>query len=60
MPPLFGLLGTFPAGTTVWDVVGAVAVTGLLGGTFATTSVAIAQRAELAAGEDARLVEAGE
>ena len=52
MPLFFGAIGMFPAGTTVADVLGAIAVTGFLGGTFAPASVAIAQRAELGAGVD--------
>ena len=56
VPLLFGAAGMFPAGTTLLDVVGAIGVTGLLGATFAPTSVAIAKRAELSAGEDRRTV----
>ena len=50
VPLLFGAAGMFPAGTTLLDVLGAIGVTGFLGGTFAPASVAIAQRAELLAG----------
>lgn len=50
VPLLFGAAGMFPAGTTLLDVLGAIGVTGFLGGTFAPTSVAIAKRAELASG----------
>jgi len=56
VPPIFGLLGTFPAGTTLIDVLGAIGVTAALGGTFATTSVAMARRAEIAAGDDPALL----
>ena len=56
VPPIFGLLGTFPAGTTLLDILGAIGVTAFLGGTFASTSVAIARRAELQAGEDLHLL----
>jgi len=52
VPLMFGAAGMFPAGTTLLDVLGAVGVTGFLGATFASTSVAIAKRAELAAGPD--------
>ncbi|MDH3272082.1 MAG: hypothetical protein OEN56_12150 [Gemmatimonadota bacterium] len=49
MVPLgFGALGFFEVGTTIRDVLGAMAVTASLGGTFASGSVAIARRAELA------------
>jgi len=51
VPPLFGALGMFEVGTTLADVLGAIAVTGFLGGTFAPASVAIARRAELGASE---------
>ena len=34
------------------DVIGAVGVTAFLGGTFASSSVAMARRAELQAGDD--------
>lgn len=56
VPPLFGFVGLFPAGTTLLDVLGAVGVTGLLGSTFASGSVAIARRAELHAGGEAGLL----
>ena len=52
VPLLFGALGTFEAGTTAADVVGAILVTGILGGTFAPASIAIARRAELQAAEE--------
>jgi hypothetical protein len=51
VPLLFGAAGMFPAGTTLMDIVGAIGVTGFLGGTFASASVAMAQRAELGAVE---------
>lgn len=47
VPLGFGALGFFEAGTTVLDVLGAVAVTATLGGAFASGSVAMARRAEL-------------
>jgi hypothetical protein len=50
VPLLFGAAGLFPAGTTLFDVLGAIGVTGFLGGTFASGSVAIAKRAELTSG----------
>ena len=57
VPLLFGALGTFDAGTTLADVLGAILVTGVLGGTFAPASIAIARRAALQAGEDVPLLE---
>jgi hypothetical protein len=59
VPLLFGVLGMFEAGTTVADVLGAVAVTGFLGGTFAPVSVAMARRAELRAGKESGKMSAG-
>jgi hypothetical protein len=56
VPLLFGALGTFDAGTTMADVLGAMLVTGSLGGTFASGSVAIARRAEIAAPEERHLL----
>lgn len=56
VPPLFGAVGLFAAGTTLVDVVGAVVVTGVLGGTFASGSVAIARRAELQSGPERTLL----
>ena len=47
VPLLFGMAGAFEAGTTVIDILEAIAVTGVLGGTFAPGSVAIARRAAL-------------
>lgn len=52
VPLLFGALGTFGAGTTVADVVGAMLVTGGLGALSAPGSIAIARQAELEAGDD--------
>lgn len=52
VPLLFGALGTFGAGTTVADVVGAMLVTGGLGALSAPGSIAIARRAELEAAEE--------
>jgi hypothetical protein len=57
VPLLFGALGTFEAGTTVMDVVGAVLVTGALGGLFAPASIAVARRAELASRSERELLE---
>lgn len=57
VPLLFGALGFFEAGTTLWDVASAMLLTAGLGGTFAPGSVAIARRAELAAPDEARLIE---
>jgi len=58
VPLLFGALGTFEAGTTVADVLGAILVTAILGGTFAPASIAIARRAELRAAEERELLSA--
>ena len=57
VPILFGLAGAFPAGTTVVDILEAIAVTGVLGGTFAPGSVAIARRAALQEPEEPLLLE---
>jgi hypothetical protein len=54
VPILFGAAGLFPAGTTQLDILGAIGVTGFLGGTFASTSVAIAKRAELTSGGESK------
>jgi len=51
VPLGFGALGFFEAGTTLLDVLGAIAVTATLGGTFASGSVAMARRAELEAAD---------
>lgn len=56
VPLLFGALGTFDAGTTMGDIVGAMLVTGSLGGTFASGSVAIARRAEIAPSDERHLL----
>jgi hypothetical protein len=56
VPLLFGALGTFDAGTTLADVLGAMLVTGSLGGAFASGSVAIARRAEITASEERHLL----
>jgi hypothetical protein len=45
VPPLFGFLGMFDQGTNTVDVLQAMALTGVLGGTFAAGSVAIARAA---------------
>jgi len=57
VPLLFGAAGFFEAGTTLWDVLGAVGVTAMLGGTFAPGAVAIARRAELAEPDEVKLLE---
>lgn len=57
VPLGFGALGFFEAGTTLFDVLGAVGVTATLGGTFASGSVAMARRAELAARDEATLLD---
>jgi len=59
VPPLFGLLGTLPAGTTLVDMLGAIGVTGTLGGIFASASIAIARRAELASGDEMDFIGSG-
>lgn len=51
VPLVFGLLGTFEAGTTALDVLGAMGVTAGLGGLFAPGSVALARRALPPGGE---------
>lgn len=56
VPLLFGALGTFEVGTTTVEVLGAILVTGVLGGTFAPAAIAIARRAELRAREENRLL----
>ncbi len=60
VPVLFGLLGAFGAGTTAVDIVQAMVLTGVLGGTFAPGSVALARRAALEAGERYPALEEGE
>ncbi len=52
VPLLFGALGTFEVGTTTAEVLGAILVTGVLGGTFAPAAIAIARRAEVRAVEE--------
>lgn len=56
VPLAFGFLGFFPPSTTLMDVLGAIALTGSLGGGFAAGSVAAARRAELSPGEGPRLL----
>lgn len=56
VPLLFGMMGMFAAGTTAVDILEAVLVTGLLGGTFAPGSVAIARRAALRESEERALL----
>ena len=53
-----GRLGTFEVGTTTAEVLGAILVTGVLGGTFAPAAIGIARRAELRAVEETRLLSA--
>ena len=57
VPLLF--LGFFEAGTTVIDILGAMGVTAMLGGTFAPGAVAIARRAELASPDEHELLGGG-
>jgi hypothetical protein len=57
VPLLFGALGTFEPGTTAMDVLGAILVTGALGGAFAPASIAAARRAELSAGRGPDLLD---
>ncbi len=59
VPVAFGMMGAFAAGTTVVDIIEAVLLTGVLGGTFAPGSVAIARRAELREAEERRLLSEG-
>lgn len=56
VPLLFGALGMFELGTTTAEVLGAILVTGALGGTFAPAAIAIARRAELRAAEESKLL----
>ncbi len=56
VPLLFGALGTFEVGTTTAEVLGAILVTGILGGTFAPGAIAIARKAELRAVEESKLL----
>ena len=51
VPLLFGALGLFGVTVTAVDVLQAIAVTGGLGGVFASGSVALARKAALEAGE---------
>ena len=44
---LFGALGAFEVGTTTAELLGAILVTGVLGGTFAPAAIAIVRKAEL-------------
>ena len=59
VPLLFGALGMFEAGTTMVEVLGAILVTGVLGGTFAPAAIAIARRAELRAAQESKLLTVG-
>ena len=54
VPLLF--LPFFEAGTSILDIVGAMGVTAMLGGTFAPGAVAVARRAELTAGDEPELL----
>ena len=56
VPLLFGALGTFEVGTTTAEVLGAILVTGFLGGMFAPAAIAIARRAELRAVGEGQLL----
>ena len=56
VPLAFGAAGSFTAGTTLIDVLGAIGVTGLLGGLSAPASVGIARRAELAEPDPVSLI----
>ena len=56
VPLLFGAFGLFEAGTTPVQVLSAILVTGVLGGTFAPAAIAVARRAELRAGEEKKLL----
>jgi len=56
VPLLFAAIGMFPASTTVVDVLQAMLLTSVLGGTFAPGAVVMARRAELAAGEESELL----
>ena len=56
VPLLFGALGMFEVGTTSIEVLGAILVTGILGGTFAPAAIAVARRAELKAVEERKLL----
>ena len=56
VPLLFGALGTFEFGTTTAEVLGAILVTGVLGGSCAPAAIAIARRAELRAVEESKLL----
>lgn len=57
VPLLFGGLGMFDAGTTTADILGAILTTSALGAVSAPTSVALARRAALEAGEAPRRLE---
>jgi len=59
VPLLFGALGTFEAGTTLFEILGAVAVTGILGGASAPAAVAVAKRAALQNSEEPEYLTAG-
>ena len=56
VPLMFAALGAFEAGTTIAEVLGAILVTAVLGGTFAPAAIAVARRAELRAVEESRLL----
>ena len=56
VPLLFGALSMFEFGTTTAEVLGAILVTGVLGGTFAPAAIAVARREELRAVEERKLL----
>lgn len=60
VPLLFGALGMFGAGTTVMDVIGAMAVTGGLGALSAPASIQVARQAEIAAREEVPAIGQGD
>jgi len=59
VPLLFGAIGMFPASTTLVDVLEAVLLTSVLGGTFAPGAVVLARRAELTAAEEPEMLGPG-
>ena len=58
VPLFFGAIGAFAPGTTWVDIAQAIGLTGILGGTFAPGSVALARRAALAEPEEPTLLSA--
>jgi len=57
VPLLFNYMGMYAWGTPLVDILGAMGVTGLLGGIFAPGSIMIARKAALSAGEEHPLLE---